>query len=138
MQPPAPPNAVAVEIVAAQPTGADDAARAHQSRAADRSLAPVTYLVKVRLDPIPPVTSQGWALYVGDFRLPKYWEYKDGIYFKIFDPQFFSDHQGEALRFSQNGTEFIDTGLVLPQPDISPQVSPTEAADLPKQTDALG
>jgi hypothetical protein len=138
MQPPAPPNAAAVEVVATQPTDADNAARAHLSRTADRPLAPVTYLVKVRLDPIPPATSLGWALYVNDFRIPKYWEYKDGIYFKIFDPQFFSDHQGQALRFSHNGTEFIDTGLVLPQPDVGPQASSTEAADLPKQADALG
>jgi hypothetical protein len=36
-----------------------------------------------------------------------------GIYFKVFDPQFFQDHQGQSLRFSQNGTEFTDTGLKL-------------------------
>jgi hypothetical protein len=138
MQPPTPPNAVALEVVAAQPTDADNAAIEHLTATTGRSLAAVTYLVKVRLDPMPPVTSLGWALYVDDFRVPKYWQYREGIYFKVYDPQFFSDHQGEALRFTHNHTDFVDTGLVLPQPDGGPPASPADAADLPPQTDVLG
>ena len=94
MQPPTPPNAVEVEVVATQPTAADNAAIDHLTTTAGRALTPVTYLVKVRLDPMPPVTSMGWALYVDDFRIPKYWEYPEGIYFTMVDPQFFEDHRG--------------------------------------------
>ena len=32
----------------------------------------VAYLVKVRLQSVPPAASAGWGLYVGDFRVPKY------------------------------------------------------------------
>jgi len=29
-----------------------------------------------------------WALYVNDVLIPKYWEYDEGIYFTVLDPQF--------------------------------------------------
>jgi hypothetical protein len=130
-----PPQAVGVDVVATQPTDGDDALIARLSQAAGRDIAPVAYLVKVRLQTMPPATSSGWALYVNDFRVPKYWQYKDGIYFKVFDPQFFTDHVGESLRFSSNGTEFIETGLTLATPDVVP--SPTDARDLPRLNDVL-
>ena len=126
-----PPKAVAVEVVAAQPTDADRAAIAHLSARDRKSVAPVTYLVKVRFETMPEATSQGWALYIGDFRVPKYWATRDGIYFKVFDPQFFEEHQGEPLRFSQNGIDFVDTGLALTAP-IS-----HDAARLPLQDEVL-
>jgi hypothetical protein len=130
---PTPPNAVGVEVVATRPTASDRAAIDHLTRTAGRVLAPVTYVVKVRLDPMPPATSTGWALYVDDFRIPKYWEYPEGIYFTMFDPQFFQDHRGGALRFSSNGTDFIDTGLVLGEVEVVAQ----DTADLPEQADVL-
>ena len=134
--PPTPPQVVSVEVVASLPTDADNAAIAHLS-ATGRDVPPVAYLVKIRLQTVPEATSSGWALYVGDFRIPKYWQYKDGIYFKVYDPQFFSDHAGEALRFSPDGTDFIETGHVLAPPDILPS-SAAETAGLPRQHDILG
>jgi hypothetical protein len=50
-----------------------------------------------------------WALYERR-AIPKYWEYKDGIYFIVLDPEFFAEHKGKRLRFSQNGVDFHDTG----------------------------
>ena len=136
MQPSAPPKAVKVEVVAAQPTDADSAAIAYLGARDRKSLAPVTYLVKVRFETMPEATSQGWALYVNDFRIPKYWAYKNGVYFTLFDPQFFEDHQGQSLRFSQNGTDFIDTGLKLPAlPSALPRSGKSR---LPLQDDVLG
>ena len=82
---PTPPKATAVEVVPAQPTQADRDAIAYLSGQANRALPGAAYLVLIELKVIPPATSEGWALYVGDFRIPKYWEYKDGIYFKVFD-----------------------------------------------------
>jgi hypothetical protein len=111
---PKPPKAASVDVVATQPTDADSAAIAHLSARDRKSLPQVTYLVKIRLETIPEATGEGWALYVNDFRIPKYWAHKDGIYFKVFDPQFFQDHKGQRLRFSQNGTDFTNTGLKLP------------------------
>jgi hypothetical protein len=130
-----PPQAIAVEVVTTQPTEADDALIARLSPAVRRGLAPAAYLVMIRLQTIPPATSSGWALYINDFRIPKYWQYRDGIFFKVYDPQFLEDHAGESLRFSANGSEFIETGLTLVAPDVVP--SPAEARDLPRQDDIL-
>jgi hypothetical protein len=116
MHPPAPPKITAVEVVATQPTEADSAAIAHLSAEANKSLPQVAHVVKVRLKTKPPVTSMAWALYVNDVLIPKYWEYKDGIYFTVLDPQFFADHKGKRLRFSQNGTDFHDSGFKLAAP----------------------
>ena len=116
MQPPAPPKITGVEVVAAQPTEADSAAIARLSAETNRSLPPVPFVVKVRVKTKPPVTSMAWGLYVNDVLIPKYWEYEDGIYFTVLDPQFFSDHKGKRLRFSQNGIDFFDTGMKLPAP----------------------
>jgi hypothetical protein len=113
MHPSTPPKAVAVEVVSTQPTEADSAIIARLNASEKKVLEQVVYVVRIRLEAIPPATSRGWALYVNDLRIPKYWEYKDGIYFKVFDPQFFEDHKGQPLRFSENGADFVDTGLKL-------------------------
>src|SRR5947199_282632 len=110
MTPPKPPKIVSVEVVASQPTDADRSVLAHLSARADAPLQEVAYVVKIEFEKMPPATSQGWALYVKDERIPKYWAYKDGIYFKVFDPNFLTEHDGEALRFSLDGVNFIDTG----------------------------
>jgi hypothetical protein len=137
MKPSTPPKVVALEVVATQPTEADTKAIAHLSAQAGKSLPQVAYLVKVRLKKVPPATSHGWALYVNDFRIPKYWEYEHGIYFKVFDPQFFADHQGEQLRFSDNGTEFVDTGVKLTAPDSGAGKHTKRATYLPLQSEFL-
>ena len=87
MQPPVPPKISAVEVVPAQPTEAESAAIAQLNVETNRSLPQVAYVVKVRLRTKPPVTSMAWALYANDVLIPKYWEYKDGIYFTVLDPQ---------------------------------------------------
>jgi hypothetical protein len=116
MQPPTPPKVTGVEVETAEPNEADSAAIAQLSADTNRSLPQVAQVVKVRFRSKPPVTSMAWALYVNDVIIPKYWEYEDGIYFTVLDPQFLSDHKGEPLRFSQNGVDFFDTGAKLPGP----------------------
>lgn len=134
---PTPPKATAVEVVPAHPTQADRDAIAYLSGQANRALPGAAYLVLIELKVIPPATSEGWALYVGDFRIPKYWEYKDGIYFKVFDPQFFAEHKGERLRFSQDEKKFIDTRLKLAAPAEVSKPASAKARTLPKQEDIL-
>ena len=130
MQLPEPPKITAVEVVPAQPTEADRAAIAHMGVKEPKAV----YVVKVRLKAKPPVTSMAWALYVNDERVPKYWEYTDGIYFVVFDPQFFVMHKGKRLRFSQNDTDFFDTGVELAP---APSVAEGNAIKLPLQADVL-
>ena len=132
MQAPAPPKITAVEVVAAQPTEADSAAIAQLSAETNR------------FGSKPPVTSMGWALYVNEVRIPKYWEYNEGIYFTVLDPQFFVDHKGKRLRFSQNGVDFHDTGMKLPAATAPAAASKSKrkaaksrTARLPLQSDVL-
>jgi hypothetical protein len=144
MQPPAPPKITAVEVVAAKPSEADSAASARLSAETNRSLPQVAYDVKVRLKTKPPVTSMAWALYVNDVLIPKYWESEDGIYFTVLDPQFFADHKGKRLRFSQDGVNFHDTGIKLPAPTAPAAASKSKGkatkgktVRLPLQADVL-
>ncbi|HEY5858356.1 MAG TPA: hypothetical protein VIW24_31125 [Aldersonia sp.] len=130
------PEAVAVEVIAAQPTEADSALTAQLAAEHDESLPPVTYIVRVKLETVPEATSQGWALYVGDVRIPKYWAYSQGIYFKVFDPQFFTDNRDGRLRFSRNGTEFTETGLKLTAPQAEDESARADA-QLPRQDEVL-
>ena len=67
-------------------------------------------------------------------RVSKYWEYKDGIYFVVFDPQFFVTHTGKRLRFSQNDADFFDTDAELAP---APSVVEGNAIRLPPQADVL-
>ncbi len=141
-QPPAPPQVTTVEIVATQPTAIDRAALAEMKASAKTPAPEVAYVVKVRLETKPPVTSQAWALYVDDVRIPKYWEYEHGIYFTVVDRQFFADHKEQKLRFSQDGVEFFDTGVKLTAPTAPPTAaaaakSKGKAPRLPKQADVL-
>jgi hypothetical protein len=144
MQPPKPPKITAVEVIAAQPTEADSAAIAHLSAESNRPLPQVVNVVKVRLKTKLPATSMAWALYVNHLLIPKYWEYKEGIYFTVLDPQFFADHKGKRLRFSQNGVDFHDTGVKLPAPAAPAAASKSKSkaakskkARLPLQADVL-
>jgi hypothetical protein len=138
MQPPKPPKIAAVDVVSAQPTQADSMALTHLSAHTEASLPSVAYVVKVKLESKLPATSLGWALYVNDVRIPKYWEYEDGIYFTVIDPNFFAEHKGERLRFSHDGAEFIDTGVKLPGAPVSatPVAAISEALTSNVQTSA--
>ena len=127
---PEPPKVAAVEVIAAQPTETDRAAVAHMGAAEPKAV----YVVKVKLKAKPPVTSMAWALYVNNELVSKYWEYADGIYFTVSDPQFFTRHRGKQLRFSQNGTDFFDTGVKLAP---APSVAEDKAIGLPLQADVL-
>ena len=131
---PTPPQAVAVEVVAAQPTETDTALIAQLALPATKDRAAAAYIVKVRLKAVPVATSLGWALYVGELRIPKYWEYTKGIWFKVFDPRFFADHAGAKIRFSSDGVEFIETGLTLGGPDAAPKAAKRAKADASVRT----
>lgn len=149
MQQPKPPKITAVEVVPAQPTEADSAAIAQLSAQLNRSLPQVVYVVKVQLKTKPPATSMAWRLYVNDELVPKYWEYDDGIYFTVLDPQFLANHKGQRLRFSLDGVEFHDTGLKLPAATAPAATSKSrgksrkgkttkrKAEELPLQADVL-
>ena len=117
--PSAPPKAISAEVVATQPTAADKPMLASLSSELNRSLPDSAFIVKIKLDKVPEPTGAGWALYVGDTRIPKYWEYPGGIYFKVLDDTFLAEHRGKPLRFSQDDRTFVKTGVKLPGPRVA-------------------
>jgi hypothetical protein len=135
--PSAPPKVVSAEVVAAQPTEADTPMIARLSTELNRRLPATAFIVKIQLEKIPEPTGDGWALYVGETRIPKYWEYPGGIYFKVFDQTFLADHQGEPLRFSHNDQDFVKTGVNLPEPEMARATARTATRSLPLQSDVL-
>ena len=72
IMPSAPPKAISAEVVATQPTAADKPMLASLSSELNRRLPDAAFIVKIKLDKVPEPTGDGWALYVGDTRIPKY------------------------------------------------------------------
>jgi hypothetical protein len=126
-----PPKIVAVEVVASQPTDSDRSVMAHLKARDNTLLEDVAYLVKIQFEEIPPVTSHGWALYVGNERVPKYWAYKGGIYFKVFDPNYFVEHDGQLIQFSTDGVELIDSAKKLVRPKTNVMKAAAAKSKLP-------
>jgi hypothetical protein len=135
--PSAPPKVVSAAVVAAQPTDADTPMIARLSTELNRRLPATAFIVKIQLEKTPEPAGDGWALYVGDTRIPKYWEYPGGVYFKVFDESFLADHQGEPLRFSHNDKDFVNTGVNLPGPGVDRASAGTGTRSLPLQSDIL-
>lgn len=131
------PKVVSAEVVAAQPTEGDKPMLAGLSAEVGRRLPPEAFIVKIRLEEIPEPTGSGWALYVGDTRIPKYWEYPGGIYFKVLDQAFLDEHRGEPLRFSLNDQKFVNTGVKLPGPAAPRAAAARRARRLPEQSAVL-
>jgi hypothetical protein len=131
------PKAVAVEVVAARPTETDRATITYMSAQLNRPIRDEVYLVKVRLEAMPPATGLAWALYLDDYRVPKYFAYKEGVYFKVHDAQFLAEHDGQSLRFSLDGAQFVDTGLKLENTRAVVEAAARATTPLPEQTEAL-
>jgi hypothetical protein len=135
--PSAAPKIVSAEVVATQPTEADKPLLARLSGEVQRRLPAAAFIVKIRLNALPEPTGDGWALYVGETRIPKYWEYPGGIYFKVLDDSFLTEHRGEPLRFSHDDRTFVNTGVNLPGPDGPPPGAARTGRRLPLQSDVL-
>lgn len=131
------PKVVSVEVVPVRPTEADRTMSAQLAAETERPMSDAAFIVRIALDRIPPATGHGWALYVGETRIPKYWEYPDGIYFKVLDESFLEEHQREKLRFSENGIDFIDTGVKLPGPGAWRTKGAPGVGRLPLQSEIL-
>lgn len=134
------PTVSAIEVVATQPTEADFRTIKYMQSTGNFQVGNATYIVKLNLDNIPEISSLGFLVYVGEFRVRKYSECKDGIYFKIYEPQFFSEHAGQNIRFSIDGTIFQDSGQHLPTVDdmSSLTLAESEVNPLPTQEQVLG
>jgi hypothetical protein len=133
------PQVTNVEVVATQSQPADSEKIAHlRSTTNNTALADVTYVVKVDLREPMPATSMGYTLLVGDYPINKYASFTGGIYFKVYDPNFFAEHGGESIKFSVGGMAAHETGARLPiQPTAAATLRTTESSELPTQEQIL-
>lgn len=134
------PGVLSVEVIATQPTGADLRNIEYMRSAGHPQIENITYIIKLNLDSIPEVSSLGFRVYVGEFRVIKYFECPDGIYFKVYDPNFFSEHANQNIQFSIDDVTFQDSGQTLPTVnDLSLFTLPEgEVNSLPSQKQVLG
>jgi hypothetical protein len=131
------PQVENVEVVATQSQPADSEKVAYL-RTTNVALNDVTYIVKVNLSAPMPATSAGFSLYVGDYRVNKYSAYPGGIYFKVYDPNFFVEHVGEPIKFSVAGMPAQETGSRLPMlSGADAATRELQPAELPTQEQIL-
>jgi hypothetical protein len=133
------PQVANVEVVATQSQPSDSEKVAHLKVANNNAdLKDVTYIVKVNLIAPMPITSMGFTLYVGDYRVNKYAAFPGGIYFKVYDPNFFVEHGGAPIRFSVGGMAAQETGARLPlQSGADAVTRGLQAPELPTQEQML-
>ena len=139
------PVVASVEVIPTRAKPADVKSIKYIQSQENISLEEVAYVVKITLEKMPPISSQGFELYLDNYRVRKYWAFRSGIYFKVYNPRFFAKHGGKQLRFSLVEQQFYDTGFRLPGAEnqiTARSAFLTDAAEsaagLPAQEDILG
>lgn len=95
-------NIRAVKLVAAEPESADLERLTFLRQNKEPQLEDVVYLVKVYMTGVP-ITSTGMMLFVGKELISKYWAFNGGIYFIVYNPDFFVTHKNDFIRYSLDG-----------------------------------
>lgn len=88
------------------------------------------FLVRVHTSGLPPASPLGIEFRLGDYAVRKFSEWNGGVYFKVYNPRFFTKHGGKPLRVSVDGIRFEDTGLVFPSSPPEKAPHPHDAARL--------
>jgi hypothetical protein len=130
----------AIEVRAAQPKAADTRKIQFIAETRDASLEEIAYIVKLYVEDVERFyTSLGYRLFVGDYEIKKYAGFKNGIYFKVYDPDFLAQHAGEKVQFTIDGVEFVDTGVTFPEYSTDAEIAfeAGAAAGLPTQEQVL-
>ena len=119
------PQITEIQVVAARPNTLDTRNIEFLQNNQGASLDGVAYIVKIYLDEPLPVMAQGFDLYVDGRLIRKYFVFSQGIYFKVYDPSFFSNHGGREVELRITGD--------VPQENVS---SSTESVPtLPNQAE---
>lgn len=132
-----PPKVKNVEIAMVRPEAADVRRLAHLGAISNVALAPVLYLVKIYLEEPLPAMGTGYALYVGNERIPKYTAFLGGIYFKVHDPGLLEAHRGKPIRFSTDMETFADAAANFPANFAPTALTDDIRASLPTMRAAL-
>ncbi|MEM7537935.1 MAG: hypothetical protein AAF639_37540 [Chloroflexota bacterium] len=121
-----------VEAISIQPEQADMKKITYLREHMKRNMDDAYTIVKLFLDEPLPMGAESPRLYVGDEEIMKYGGFAGGIYFKVYDPQFFEQHGGDAIYSSTDGYTLVDTGQTLPPAPSSSAPDNVAAAVLTK------
>lgn len=128
-----------IQLLLARPEVADLRKIHHYAAERGADLEEVSYIVKLYTQTPPVYNNMGVELYVGDRQIRQYSQFKNGIYFKVNDPQQLSTLQGQEVRFHRPGAdEFINTGVRLPAEEtINRSLRSADVSQLPTQEEVL-
>lgn len=131
-----------IQLVLARPEPADLRRIHHFTAQTGEQVEEVSYIVKLYIESPPVYDNMGLELYVGDEQIRKYSQFKNGIYFKVNDPQQLSALEGQPVRFRRPGSgEFINTGVSFPTEDVSSRsprsLESAQRTELPTQEEVL-
>jgi hypothetical protein len=127
-----------VQLLLARPEMADMRKIHHYAAERGAHIEEVSYIVKLYTENLP-VDSLGVELYVGSQQIRKYSQFKNGVYFKVNDPQQLSALEGQEIRFRRPGSEeFANTGVRVPaQETLIRRLSTADPSQLPTQAEVL-
>ncbi|WP_088889514.1 hypothetical protein [Leptolyngbya ohadii] len=128
-----------VQLLLARPEEADLRKINHYAARRGAEVEEVSYIIKLYTENLPLYNSMGVELFVGDQQIRQYSSFKNGIYFKVNDPQQLSTLQGEEIRFRRPGTnEFVNTGIRLPAEESANRgTRGADVTQLPTQEEVL-
>lgn len=139
------PQVTSVEVVATQPEIVDMRNISYIQERDNSNYPELVYMIKIYMDNQPSISDLGFDLYLNDYRVKKYGRFPRGIYLKIWNPHFLSQHGGAEVRFSRDGNTFHGSGHKLPDrpSNLAPSLSlfstqsVEESQDLPTQEQVL-
>jgi hypothetical protein len=128
-----------IQVLPARPEAADLRKIRHYAAQRGTALAEVSYIIKLYTQSPPVYNSLGVELYVGNQQIRQYAQFKNGIYFKLNDPQQLAALQGQEVRFRRPGAgDFMNTGVRFPAGEtINRHVRAADMSQLPTQAELL-
>jgi len=108
------PQLKSAEAVAVLPERADTARLEYIHRGMNEPPPRAMFVVKLYLQEHLPATGQGFALYIDNEWIRKYFAFIGGIFFNVYTLDFFTKHAGAMIRFTSDHETFQDSGVRLP------------------------
>jgi hypothetical protein len=111
---------MSVKVVAVEPEQSDVSRLEHLRNEVEPKLENVIFLVKIYMSGIP-ISGTGMSLFIGDEKIPKYWPFNGGVYFIIYEPEFFVKHKHSFIGFSLDGDITVKKSVSqIPEPQYAP------------------
>ncbi|MDR3419509.1 MAG: hypothetical protein P4L83_25295 [Nevskia sp.] len=113
----------AITVENRAPDDADTRRLLHRAGGDHAKAQRVVHHVMLHLPAMPPVQSTGYHLWIGDKRIPQYFEFPGGISFKMHDASDLAELYRQPIRFVSDRGEDLHTGASFP--DLSRHLTRT-------------